>query len=111
MPTLPLVTCNVPHCRNDVKHKKARYCIEHDRAAFKNRAKYETDMFYKTGWWRKFRAFYLAMAPLCRACEESGVYTKANILDHIIPRSIGGADYDLNNLLSKEARKRGKEMP
>ena len=98
MPSLPLPICNVPHCRKPVRRKGARFCEEHDRAAFKQRAKYEGDEFYNSARWRKFRAAYLRLAPLCRHCEEKGLFVKATVLDHIVPRSQGGPDYDMDNL-------------
>ena len=98
MPRLPLPSCNVPHCRNSVRRKGARYCEKHDRVTFSNRAKYESDPFYNSGRWRRFRAGYLKLAPLCRTCEENGIFTQATVVDHIVPRSQGGADYDMANL-------------
>lgn len=98
MPRLPLPSCNVPHCRKEVRAKGRRFCVEHDRTNFTARAKYEADSFYNSMRWRRFRASYLKLAPLCRTCEQEGLFCKAVILDHITPRSQGGADYDLANL-------------
>jgi len=45
----------------------------------------ESDGFYKTARWRKFRAYYLRIHPLCVECESHGRITAAVILDHIKP--------------------------
>lgn len=37
------------------------------------------------GRWRKARAAFLALHPLCRMCEEQGQVTAATVLDHRIP--------------------------
>jgi len=35
--------------------------------------------------WRKARKMYLSRHPLCVACYAQGVYTGANVVDHITP--------------------------
>ena len=35
--------------------------------------------------WRKERAAYLAVHPLCVACERQGLTTEASVVDHITP--------------------------
>lgn len=72
-----------------------------------------TDPFYLSTRWRKVRALYLLQHPLCRHCERIGKLTEAKIIDHIIPRQFGGAEYDTDNLqslcLSCHTRKTNKD--
>lgn len=41
--------------------------------------------------WPKVRAAVLADEPLCRACRAAGRVTAATEVDHVVPRSQGGA--------------------
>lgn len=50
-----------------------------------NKRRDESDDFYKTERWRKFRAYYIRLHPLCVECERQGRITVAIILDHIKP--------------------------
>lgn len=50
-----------------------------------NKRRDESDSFYSTERWRKFRAYYLRLHPLCVECERQGRVTAAVILDHIKP--------------------------
>lgn len=55
---------------------------------------------------KRGRAFYrikfrqLAREPLCRTCFEAGRITAAQVADHILPLSVGGAENDPSNLQS-----------
>lgn len=62
--------------------------------------KAEHDRFYHRAAWKKLRGLQLQIEPLCRECRKVGKLTAASVVDHIIPRTEGGADYDLNNLRS-----------
>lgn len=50
---------------------------------------------------------------LCRASLESGQYVKADVVDHVVPVSVGGAKLDPDNFMSLSHRyhnrKRGFE--
>lgn len=46
--------------------------------------------------WRKRRRLYLARHPLCVECEGRDHVVQATQVDHIVPRSRGGADGDDN---------------
>ena len=35
--------------------------------------------------WQRERLAFLAAHPLCVECQKRGVYTKATVVDHIIP--------------------------
>ncbi len=59
--------------------------------------KHDKQFYQKVGW-RVRRAGKLKMNPLCEECQREGRHVVGNVVDHIIPRSMGGADYDWNNL-------------
>ena len=48
--------------------------------------------------YRRFRAGVLEREPLCRLCAASGMTVAASELDHIVPRSKGGALMDHANV-------------
>lgn len=54
--------------------------------------------FYRTTKWFTRRTAVLLDEPTCRHCKENGRITEARVVDHIIPRSWGGDDYDWDNL-------------
>ena len=53
---------------------------------------------YDTRAWRKLRAGMLARNPLCKRCEGRGKIVAAEVVDHIVPVSQGGAAFDEENL-------------
>lgn len=74
------------------------YCSEHKaladarrseqlRKAHKhyNKRRDDSDDFYKSARWRKFRAAYLRIHGLCVDCDSHGFIAEAVILDHIKP--------------------------
>lgn len=71
---------------------------------------------YHTKQWRNIRKLKLNINPLCQQCEQQGLTTEANVVDHINPVQEGGAAFDLDNLQSlcvshhnsKTAKNRGK---
>ena len=50
--------------------------------------------------WAKVREAQLTRAPNCRVCTALGFTTRATEVDHITPRSMGGALFDPRNLQS-----------
>jgi len=50
----------------------------------------ETDPFYLSVRWRRFRGWYLRNHPLCELCEREGRLTPAQMVDHIIELKDGG---------------------
>ena len=74
----------VSHCTLHKPLADARRA-EQLKAAHKsyNKRRDESDSFYSTERWRKFRAYYLRLHPLCVECEQAGRTTPALILDHI----------------------------
>lgn len=68
---------------------------------------------YHTTKWRELRAYVLQCSPLCAMCEQIGVVTLAQMVDHINPVRLGGEFWDQSNLQplcnSCHASKSGKE--
>lgn len=55
---------------------------------------------YSTAW-KKIRAHHLRSQPLCVMCKKEGVFTAANVVDHIQDHKGDlGMFYDRNNLQS-----------
>ena len=53
---------------------------------------------YNTTQWRNVRALILQGSPLCKACEEVGLITLAQMVDHIKPVRLGGSFWDVQNM-------------
>ena len=53
---------------------------------------------YHTTHWRNLRASVLQASPLCKACEDVGLITLAQMVDHIKPVRLGGEFFDAENL-------------
>ena len=96
MPARPPKPCAWPGCNllvmsgsHCVTHKpmaEARQAEQLKRANKNyNTRRDESDSFYGTNQWRKFRAHYLKMHPLCVNCQEHNVVEVATVLDHIKP--------------------------
>ena len=60
----------------------------------------EHDSFYSSRPWRRVRAAFKAAHPLCVECEKNGVIKEMEVVDHIKPRRLGGADLKWENLQS-----------
>jgi 5-methylcytosine-specific restriction protein A len=63
------------------------YCAAHTPAS----ALKETEPFYLSVRWRRFRAWYLGKHPLCEQCEREGRLTPAAMVDHKKEIKDGGA--------------------
>jgi len=48
------------------------------------------DKFYNSWPWRKARKAFRLKNPLCKHCDDNGIVTAANVVDHIIPIKAGG---------------------
>jgi len=75
---------------------KGAYCEEHQPS----RAPKETDSFYLSVAWRRFREWYICKHPLCEQCEREGRLIKADMVDHIIEIKDGGARLAEENAMS-----------
>jgi 5-methylcytosine-specific restriction enzyme A len=72
------------------------FCVDHQP----KRAPKETDPFYLSPVWRRFRAWYLSNHPLCEQCEKEERLTPADMVDHIIEIKDGGALTSEDNAMS-----------
>lgn len=72
--------------------------LQHDYLKPEDKRNTVHDSFYSSSAWRKTRKAFLTEFPLCLHCEEEGVVTPAKVVDHIVQRSKGGADFDWSNL-------------
>lgn len=73
------------------------YCAQHTPA----RAQKQTDPFYLSVRWRRFREWYLSRHLLCELCEAEGrPDTPAQMVDHIIEIEDGGALTSEDNAMS-----------
>lgn len=116
MPRRAPSPCRAPQCPNLVYERAAEgYCEGHQDIPRARRAKYSRatnanrradkaqsalDAFYSTPAWRKLSKAHRAHEPLCRHCAKAGRITPAAVVDHIIERRDGGANYDPSNLQS-----------
>lgn len=82
MPRKPNVPCKHPGCPALVPYGRS-YCDKHqalhcgDRPSAAKRG-YDSR-------WRKARARFLKVHPLCVKCKEEGRFVKATVVDHIVP--------------------------
>ncbi len=102
MATLPPKACSKPMCPNMQSPTGRGYCTVHatDRPKYTpSKSKTESDRFYDRVRWRNVRHTVLMMEPLCRICFELEIASEATVVDHIVRRSHGGAEYDKANLM------------
>lgn len=92
----PKHPCRHPGCAELVEGGQ-KYCDKH-------KPLHPEDMrpAYRRGYdarWKKFRRRYLDAHPLCVKCLAEGKYTKAEVVDHIVPfRGDEKMQYDPDNL-------------
>ncbi len=82
--------CAVFPCSN-MAEAGSSYCQEHRPA----RAPKETDPFYLSVQWRRFREWYIGKHPLCEQCGRP-----ADMVDHITEIQDGGALTSEDNAMS-----------
>lgn len=54
--------------------------------------------FYNSKQWRATRNFYIQSSPLCEECNRKNITTGGQVVDHIIPMTMGGHPTDYSNL-------------
>lgn len=82
MPYKPKSPCKQPGCPNMAEPGKP-YCAEHMKM-HPEVVRPSSSRGYDSRW-RKARKRFLAAHPLCEECMKNGIYTKATVVDHIIP--------------------------
>lgn len=82
MPKRPNTPCKHPGCPKLVPYGN-KYCDEH-----KSLHTEDVRGAYARGYnrqWQKASKVFLHSHPLCESCKAKGRYTKATVVDHIIP--------------------------
>lgn len=87
--------CVVFPCSN-MAEQGSSYCLEHRPAP----APKETDPFYLSVRWRRFRHWYLSKHPMCEQCERETRTVPAVMVDHVVELKDGGAPLDESNAQS-----------
>ena len=87
MPTSAPHACQAPGCPRTTRH--GAFCDEHRRARNQQRMTDNPEhRFYGTARWRRFRAWFLSLNPLCVMCKAAGRFVTAVHVDHIVPRRV-----------------------
>ncbi|WP_319524664.1 HNH endonuclease signature motif containing protein [uncultured Desulfosarcina sp.] len=95
MPGKPRRYCAKFPCSNLAEPGSA-YCRAHKPKP----APKETDPFYSSTAWKRFRSWYRARHPLCEECEKHGRIVPMAIVDHIVEIKDGGAPFSEDNVQS-----------
>lgn len=99
MPTKPKKPCSYPGCPNLTV---GTFCLEHQKKTAKDYNKYQRATDYNKRYdskWRKIRAQYVQLHPLCECCLKEGRYIPVEEVHHILPLERGGTN-DFSNLMS-----------
>lgn len=119
MPRKPARPCSHPGCPELVTdgsrcpaHRKAEQRRETKERMQSSRVR-EDKSFYDSSLWRGVRASILRKEPWCRECRRNERRALADMVDHIVPISQGGARVNESNLQplcnACHARKRQRE--
>ena len=96
MANKPVKYCAAFPCPN-LAMPGCAYCAQHRPT----RAPKETDPFYVSVEWRRFRDWYIGKHPLCEQCQREGrPDIPADMVDHIIELKDGGARTSEENAMS-----------
>ena len=83
MPVKPKVPCKHPGCPALVP-SGSKYCEAH-KALHPEEVRSAARRGYGSAWQKASRQFLRDVQPLCQECMKQGRYTKATVVDHIIP--------------------------
>ena len=99
MPRKPKRPCSYTGCG---KLTDGRYCDEHEQIIEHQYNRYlrdpDTNKRYGRAW-KKLRARFLLLHPLCEQCKSEGKLTAAEEVHHILPLANGGTN-DERNLMT-----------
>ncbi len=84
---------------------KPGYCDAHRALVHRDygraRRSFDAEVgFYQSANWRRLRANFLRLHPLCRVCARKEQTVPAKVVDHIVPIKDGGGRFDTANLQS-----------
>ena len=99
MPKRPKRPCSHPGCP---KLTDGRFCAEHEKQEAVRYEKYGRDPAVRRRYgraWKKLRAHFLSLHPLCEQCKSEGRLTAAEEVHHILPLANGGTN-DEDNLMA-----------
>lgn len=98
MPQAATHPCNKARCTNLTVN---RFCEEHTSTTWDNyhQGKNRHERGYGNAWEKLRRKILKRDKQLCQVCIKLGLYTPAQAVDHIIPKSNNGTDQP-NNLQS-----------
>lgn len=82
MPHKPNAPCRHPGCPALVPHGQ-KYCETHKLLHPEEVRSAASRGYGKT--WQKASKRYLEAHPLCAECQRQGVFTRATVVDHIVP--------------------------
>ena len=82
MPRRPSIPCRHPGC-SELVTPGTKYCEKH-KALHPEEIRSASSRGYGRAWQKASKA-YLAAHPLCVNCMKEGRYTKATVVDHIVP--------------------------
>ena len=99
MPMKPKRPCSYPDCG---RLTDGRFCDEHKQIAERQYNQYlrnsDTNKRYGRAW-KKLRARFLLLHPLCEQCKSGSRLTPAEEVHHILPLANGGTN-DEGNLMA-----------
>ncbi len=100
---LPFKPCRHPLCA-EITRDRSGYCSQHIETAVNDRrqtrARKTTRKAYGSARWKRVRQAYKSRHPLCEVCGSRGATRAAQVVDHVLEISDGGAMHDAANLLS-----------
>ena len=101
VPRKPRRGCGYPGCPR-LAVDGGQYCEEHKSLTNKQYDRYQRDPDFNKRYdskWKKIRARYVALHPLCEMCLKEGRYVPVEEVHHIKPLSQGGTHAE-SNLMS-----------
>lgn len=81
---MPYKTCLNPMCKEimPLSHNGS-YCKTH-KSLSRGASKSDNYRFYQSTAWKRLRDSYKRLHPLCEKCSSNGIFTPADIVDHVI---------------------------
>jgi 5-methylcytosine-specific restriction protein A len=101
MPRSAPTPCRYPGCMAVLSNPG--YCDSHRALVHRDygrmRRSFDKEVgFYQSSNWRRLRANFLRLHPLCRSCANQGRTVAAVVVDHVLPIKDGGTRLDTANL-------------